>query len=353
MTKPTNSQGSPPTVTIRDVARAAGYSTTVVSHALNGRARVSAATRERIRRVAEELGYRPNIFARNLVTQRSQLIGMVVPGIITSFYPEIITPLREYLEQRGYGLIVMTTEDARRGEDRALDFLVQRKVDGLIVAPSQGRKQAERLDEIAEAGTPVVMIDRYLPSERCHAVVTDNVQGGELGARHLLELGHRRMGVVRARFTCSSTRDRLIGYRRALRAGGVAYDKALNIAPSYNIGRDAYLDIGEMAQALLALPAAPTALVVFHDALAVSVLSAVMNLGRRVPEDLSLVGYDDLAVVKHLPVPLTTVAQNKAEIGRLAADLLMREISGEHLEQQIVRVPPQLVVRQSTAAPRP
>ena len=214
-------------VTIADVARKVGYSTTVVSHAINGYAR-STAKRVSPFKAARRMGYRPDVFARGLVTQRSQLIGLVVPGIITSFYPETILPLKLRLEAADYGLLVMTSDDAAAGERRAIEFLRQRKIDGLIVGAGGRRsRDASRYDQIAGEGTPVVMLDRWLPSQQCHSVASDNQTGAEQGTQHLLELGHRRIGVVRLRSACSTTRERMAGYKKALAAAGVGYDAEL------------------------------------------------------------------------------------------------------------------------------
>lgn len=140
-------------ISIRDVGKAVGYSTTVVSHALNGYARINPKTRERIQRVARRMGYRPNVFARSLATQQSRLIGLVVPGIVTSFYPETILPLKLRLEAADYGLLVMTSDDAAEGERRAIELLRQRHIDGLIVAPAKDVKDALLYDGIAAEGT--------------------------------------------------------------------------------------------------------------------------------------------------------------------------------------------------------
>ena len=229
-------------VSIRDVARKVGYSTTVVSHAMNGYAHINPQTRRQIQAVARQMGYRPNVFARSLATRHSGLIGMVVPGIITSFYPETILPLKVRLEAAGYGLLLMTSDDAKQAERRAVEFLRRRQIDGLVVAPARDVKDASLYDEMAAEGTPVVMLDRWIASARCHSVATDNSAGAEQATRHLIELGHRRIGLVKLRSTCSTTRERTAGYKRAPPAAGVAFDAGLAQSPAYNIGRDCYVD---------------------------------------------------------------------------------------------------------------
>jgi LacI family transcriptional regulator len=339
-------------VSIHDVAKRVGYSTTVVSHALNGYARINKDTRERIQRIAAKMGYRPNIFGRSLATQRSRLIGVVVPGIVTSFYPETILPLKMRLQAADYGLLMMTSDDTRRGECDAIEFLRQRQVDGLVVSPAKGSKDASLYEELTRAGTPVVMIDRWLPSTTSCSVASDNVMGAEQVTAHLLKLGHRRIGVVKGGGDCSSTRERLAGYKKALAAGGVDYDPQLVQSHAYNIGQDHYIDGEDVLRSLLAKSGPPTALFVLHDVLAIGVLSAAIKLGLRVPRDLSIVGYDDLEVVKYLPIPLTTVAQDKLEMGRVAAELILQTLDDPQGEKRDVRLLPKLIVRQSTGKPR-
>jgi LacI family transcriptional regulator len=260
--------------------------------------------------------------------------------------------LKIRLEAADYGLLVMTSDDARQGERRAIEFLRQREIDGMIVAPAKDAKDASLYDEIAAEGTPVVMLDRWLRSAKCHSVATDNVSGAEQATRHLLELGHRRIGVIKLRSTCSTTRERMAGYKKALSAAGVAFDPKLVQSPAYNIGRDRYADGEYVLQSLLRLARPPTALFVLHDVLAVGVLSAAARLGLRIPAELSIVGYDDLEVVKYLPVPLTTVAQDKETMGQTAAELILQSLDDPKLAKRDVRLPPELIVRESTCAVR-
>jgi LacI family transcriptional regulator len=348
-----NSKSRRKKVGIGDVAKRVGYSPTVVSHALNDYPRINKQTREYIQRVANQMGYRPNVFARSLVTQRSQLIGIVVPGIITSFYPETIMPLKARLEEAGYGLLIMTSEDSDQEEQRAIEFLRERRIDALIVAPHKGAKNASRYDEIVTAGTPVVMIDRWVRSAKCHSVTTDNRSGAELATRHLLEMGHRRITVVKVRSVCSATRERMTGYKRALAAFGVAYDGGLVQSVTYDIGRDLHVDGEGVLEPLLKADRPPTAIFVLHDVLAVGILSAAFRLGLRVPAQLSVVGYDDVDMVKYLPVPLTTVAQDKVAMGQIAAELVVQSLSEPTTAKRDVRLPPRLIVRESTCEALP
>ncbi|MEP7361896.1 MAG: LacI family DNA-binding transcriptional regulator [Acidobacteriota bacterium] len=335
-------------VTIADVARKVGYSTTVVSHALNGYARINEQTRTHIQQVARKMGFRPNIFARNLVTQTSQLVGIVAPGIVTSFYPEVILPLKIRLEEAGYGLLIMTSDDSDQEEQRSLDLLRERKVDALVVVPHKSARDGLRYDEIAGDNTPVVMIDRWLKTERCHSVTTDNLAGAEMATGHLLALGHRRIGVVKARSLCSTTRERMAGYKKALSAAGVAFDRELVHVAAYNIGRDLCIQGEDVLHSLLRLERPPTALFILHDVLAVGIMSAAIRFGIRMPEELSMVGFDDVEVVRHLPVPLTTVAQDKLAMGRIASELVLQSLADPKTAKQHIRLPPQLVVRKST-----
>lgn len=337
-------------ISIGDVAKKVGYSTTVVSHALNNYSRINKATREQIQQIAEQMGYRPNVFAQSLKTQRSRLIGLVVPGIVTSFYPEVIGPLRARLDDSGYGLLIMTSDDREKEEQRSLDFLRERQIDALVVVPNKDTRNGSRYDAFVESGKPVIMIDRWVHSTRCHTVATDNVSGAEMATRHLLELGHRRIAVVKLRSVCSTTLERMRGYKRALRDFGVTYDPELIRSMEHNIGRDLHVDGESVLQYLLKMPKPPTALFAFHDVLAIGILSSASCLNLNIPADMSLVGFDDIDIVKYLPTPLTTVAQDKMKMGQTAANLILESLGNPKAARQDVRLPAKLILRESTRA---
>lgn len=334
-------------ITIHDVARKAKYSITVVSHALNDNPRINEATRKKIKGIARKMGYHPNIFARSFARQCSELIGVVVPGILTSFYPEVIRGIKERLWQANYGFILAVSDDEKDEEKKAIEFLKQRQVDGFIIAPCQDEGNKAYYKQLIKGNVPVVFIDRFLEGLSANSVVTDNVTGGYLAVKYLLELGHRRIGLLRAAFDCSTTKERIKGYWKALQEQHIARDMQLVKASSYNIGGDSYAADSEVIKAYLQMQERPTALFVIHDAIAVSVMSRLLNLGLRIPQDISIIGYDDLRVVRHLPVPLTTVSQPKAEMGRIAVEMLLREINEGSAKVQQRRLAPQLVVRSS------
>lgn len=336
--------------TIHNIARKARCSITVVSHALNDNPRINKKTRARIKKIARETGYHPNIFARALVTQRSELIGVVVPGILTSFYPEVIQGIKERLLNKRYGFLLAVSDDNQKEEERMIRFLSRRRIDGIIIAPCQNEGNRKFYPRIMKE-IPLVFVDRFLDRLNINSVTTDNVQGGYLATRHLLELGHRRIGLLRAEFTCSTTRERMEGYEKALREYGVPADAELIKSATFHIGRDSYDLAPEVVGDYLKMKAPPTALFVMHDAMAVSVMSILINAGLEIPGDMSLIGYDDLPVVKHLPVPLTTISQAKAEMGRKAAEMLLELIKNNDRTGCHIKLKPELIIRRSCGKP--
>lgn len=334
-------------VTIHDVAKKAGYSITVVSHALNDNPRINEKTREKIKAVAKKLGYYPNIFARSFARQRSELIGVVVPGILTSFYPEVIQGIKERLLQEKYSFILAISDDKREEEKRAIEFLRQRQVDGLIIAPCQDEGNRNYYKRLIKDRVPLVFIDRYLHDLDISSVVTDNIEGGYLATKYLLDLGHRRIGLLRAEFNCSTTRERIEGYKKALAEYSVYFDDNLFKSSLYNIGGDSYEVNSDIIKSYLAMKPQPTALFVIHDAMAVSVMGTLLNLGIKIPDDMSLIGYDNLKVVNHLPVPLTTISQPKVEMGKRATEILLENIKDNKIKSQTIKLKPELIIRNS------
>ncbi len=337
-------------VTIHDVANEAGYSITVVSHALNDNPRINKVTREKIKAVAEKLGYRPNVFARSFALQRSELIGVVVPDIIVSFFPEIIRGIKDRALRDGYDLILATSDGQEEKERSAIQFLKQRQVDGLLIAPCHGEKNRECYQRLVRENFPLVFMDRFLPGLNVASVVTDNIEGGYLATKYLLELGHRRIGFACTDFTGSTTAERIEGYVRALKECGLPREEDLIKTSPYNSGGDVYRVDTDVIKSYLEMKNRPTAIFAVNDTMAVGVMKVLRDLGVKVPEEMSLIGYDNLAISKYLPVTLTTVSQPELEIGKTAAEILLENIkTGNGIIKQ-TRFKPELIVRDSCRA---
>lgn len=326
--------------TLTSLAAELGVHVSTVSRALSDPpSGVSPATVRMVRRLAAERGYRSNLTARALRTGRSSVLGMLVPRLAD----EVLAIVHEGVDasaiEAGYATVVANTLDRADLRQQRLDLLLARPVDGLVLGDSL--LESHVADQLASAGVPHVLALRCLPGRLC--VGTDDLLGGRLAAEHLLALGHRRIGVVAGDTRASTGADRARGFVDACADAGV------EVAPS--AVRPSTFDVrsgAEAAARLLDAHPDVTAIFAASDNVAVGVLGALRDRGRSVPDDVALVGYNDLDLSAALPVPLTTVDSRVAEVGRLAARALLDLIGGGSPES--VRLEPRLVVRASTSA---
>jgi LacI family transcriptional regulator len=327
--------------TIARVAQEAGVGVGTVSRVINGSTAVSEATRRRVLEVVAELGYEPNATARALSTGRTRSVGVVAPFFTRPSVIERLRGVAPLLAGSGYQLMLIDVESPEQ-RDAAFRSLIGR-VDGLLsVTIAPGTADLERL---AAAGVPVVLIDHAHP--RLPSVTVDDVAGGRLAAEHLLGLGHRRIAfagdTVDEVHGCSASTRRCTGYRRALADAGIPGREELVILRPHGQGA------AEIVEELLALDEPPTALFAASDQQALAVLEAATQLGLHVPEDLSVVGFDDVELARY--AGLTTVAQPLAVSGAKGAELLLSSLNGSAISTPSQHLPLELVVRGTTAPP--
>ncbi len=325
-------------ITTHDVARHAGVSQATVSLVLGGnpRARVAAATRERVLRSAEELGYRPNFLARGLVRGRSYAIGVVVPDLSNPFYLDVVTGVQRVAAEAGY--VVLPGDTREVSAARHLEALRARQVDGLIL----DGLGAASLPADALSGTEVVLVDE--PPDRWPGVASDALEAGRLAAEHLLSLGHRRLAFVGPASDVHGFRMRERGFFAALRGAGVEVrsEWVRRTPPTIAGGQRAM-------RALLAAKLRPTGVFCANDLLAAGALKATLASGLSVPRDLSLVGCDDVELASVLTPELTTIAIPARELGARAARLLLRRLDDPSFAPRSDRpLPVRLVVRGTT-----
>ncbi len=330
-------------VSIIDVARRAGVSKSTVSRVLTNAASVRSHTRARIEAAMRDLEYRPNALARGLVHGRTHTLGLVVFDLLNPFFGLLTRGVEEAAQERGYNVLIGDSAGSVIRQRACLAMLAERRVDGLLVAPFGARD--EELAGIQAAGLRTVLVNSTLDEAALSSVGVDNARGGYLAARHLLALGHRRVGFLGDAHTVESCRERLSGYRRAHQEVGIWDDPRLVVEDL-----DGMEAVRLAVQRLLALPRPPTAICAVNDQFAIATLQALSLLERHVPDDIALVGYDDIPVAAWLSVPLTTVAQPKEEQGRLAAGLLIDGVERPDTPVQRVVLQPHLVVRQSCGA---
>ena len=295
---------------------------------------------------AAELNYRPNRWARMLVTKRSYIIGLVVPDISHTFFGEITRGIQEVIEEQGYNLLLCNTGRDPQTELREIDALLSSRVEGLIVASEQPEESAEYFARILQQGTPLVSIDRFFPKLNCSRFTTDDRLAARLATEHLIQLGHRRIAHVRGLRT-SAARLRLAGYLEALRA------HRINEEPSWIVcGNFRSEESCEAAKLLMRLRKRPTAIVAGNDTSAFGVIRGCREIGLTVPRDISVAGIGDIEGELHPNPYLTTIHWDSLAMGREAARTLLSIMSGESAGRPIRRVfPPALSVRLSTGAP--
>jgi LacI family transcriptional regulator, galactose operon repressor len=329
-------------VTRDDVAARAGVTPSTVSYVINNGPRpVSTAARERVLKAIGELGYQPSDVARSLRSQRSMTLGLVIPNTANPFYAEVARAVEEVGFEHGYTVFLCHSSHLPERERRYAEMLRAKHVDGAIFHPTTA--DLEPLDLLSQAGIQAVVLERSVPGYHCF--VADERHGGYLATQHLLGLGHRRIGcVVRTADQTSST-ARVEGYRAAMAEVGLPLDERLITESDFGFAAGA-----AAAGRLLDLPDRPTALVTHNDIIAIGAIKAASDAGLRVPADLSVVGYDDIAQAAYAVPALTTIAYPKHRMGRAAAQLLLSLLAGEEtLPTATIVLPVQLVVRGSTA----
>jgi LacI family transcriptional regulator len=332
-------------VTIKDVAREAKVSVGTASQALRDSLAVRESTRHRVLAVAKRLRYQPSALARGLVTRRTHTVGLLISDIANPFFIRAVRAVEDVAQEKGYNVILCNTDEDPTKETQYLRVLVEKRVDGIILATTAGSLQAVR--DVRWRRIPLVLFDRELPGVAANVVKVDGVLGGRLATEHLLGLGHRRIAIIHGPVVRSTGAERLRGYLLALRAAGVRPDPALIREGNFkqDSGR-------ELARQVLDLSPWPTALFCTNNLMTVGALQALGERGVRIPSDLSLVGYDDMEWWTLTHPPLTTVGQPVYELGSEAMRLLLEQIEakGRRRPQRVV-LKPELLIRKSCGPP--
>ena len=328
--------------TIRDVAGHAGVSIASVSRVVNGGPGVGPDVTRRVQLAVAELGFQPSSVARSLKTARTQTLACVIPDVSNPFFPELVRGVEDAGRGRGYATILCNTDDDPDKEADYLRLLDRRRVDGLILIPSRDEAPPPPLLHLMGRGTPVVVVDRRLEGFAGDVVLVDNQVGARLAVRHLLDLGHRRIGIINRALDTSTARERQAGFRSELAAAG-CFDEALIRFGSYTLESG-----GAMATELLRSGSPPSAILAGNDLLAIGALQAAAEMGVRVPQDLAVVGFDGILLSRMLVPSLTTVAQPIYELGRLAAELVLRRAEDPERRPRTHLLKPELQLGAST-----
>lgn len=325
---------------IADVAEQAGVSTATVSRVLSGHPHVSDSLREKVNGVARALGYRPNRVARNLRTQRTQLIGLIVSDIQNPFYTSMVRAVEDVAYQQQYSLLLCNSDEDPEKEQFYIEFMRDERVAGVIASPTS--EATTSMQALHEAGIPVVAIDRRSSSTPVDTVMLDHEKAALELTQHLISFGHQRIGAIVGNMQTTSGAERMKGYLSAMRGAGLTPDPELirQIKPNEKEGYQAALS-------LLSQAAPPTALFTGNNLISMGALKAIQAKQLRIPDEISIAGHDDLPWMTLIQPALTVAAQPIYEMGRQATELLMSRIQGDVEPVREVRLQPTMMIRQS------
>lgn len=317
-------------VTIKDIARVAGVSHSTVSRALNNHPAISDATRDRIIELAQQMGYVPNAAALGLKTNRTRALGVIVRQIDDPFWSEVMEGVDNVLHPEGYSLFIASTHNEKQREKEVVQAMVRRGVDGVILLSPEFRE--EQCQILNSYDLPMVMVNNDGAGECQHIIYNDDVYGARLITKHLIDLGHTRLAYLGKRQGGSNI-NRLAGFCAEMRAAGLSVDKRY----IYHTSAGNPLGGREGAEYLLSLEEIPSGIVCYNDFLAVGVYNYLLENGLRIPQDISVTGFDNISIAAYLSPPLTTLHQYKFELGQGAARMMLEVLSNR---QRIQREPP-------------
>jgi LacI family transcriptional regulator/LacI family repressor for deo operon, udp, cdd, tsx, nupC, and nupG len=327
-------------VTIKDIAKAAGVSHTTVSRALKGHSAISAETTALIQKLAQEMGYTPSAVAQSLLARRTRTIGMVITTTADPFTVQIVGGVEQVAQAAGYSVFLSSSHNNPEQEMAVVETFQRRRVDAIIVTSSRlGSVYSSRLDQIQ---VPIVLINNQEEGDYLHSVAVDDIQGARLAVEHLIALGHRRIGYVGAANRPKSNRRRSKGYQAALEEAGIVSDPA----PIFSPAASSDIERGQTALQSF-IDSGITAVFCYNDLTAIGLLMACRQRNIAVPQELSVVGFDDIEPALYVTPPLTTVCQPRSKLGKLAMTMVLDLLNGQEAQDQMLDC--ELIVRESTA----
>ncbi len=332
-------------ITIKDIARLANVSHTTVSRALNDKSRICRETKEKILSIARELNYRPNFVARSLVMKRTRTLGLVITTIVNPFYPELAQEIETTANSRGYNIILCCTHSDLSTEKKYIDMLRSKGVDGILF--TSAHMNDSNIEELAEEGFPIILVNRrvYEPAmkERVDYVGINNARGGYVAVEHLIRLGHERIGVISGQPDSSVGVERLEGGKKALEVYGLRQPEAHFVDGDFLKG-SGY----EAGKQFMSMAEPPTAVFATNDYMALGAYEAILDHGFKIPEEVALVGFNDIEFSAIKGIELTTIGEKKSEMGPIAVRMLVDRIEGrraETVEETILE--PELIIRKT------
>src|SRR5215211_3080190 len=331
-------------IKLEDIAKETGFSISTVSRVLsNSTYSVSEPIREKVLRVAERMGYEPNIAARSLRTDRTNTIGIIVDDLLSPFTPPIVRGIQDYLNENGFLSLIVNSDWDPDQEQAAIRALLSRPVDGSSCVEYSHQTTSDVLER---SHKPHVFVHRLFGSPIKNSVVPDDYYGARLATEHLINLGHQRIGYINGPENWHTCRARLSGYQDTLASHGLPFDASL-VQPG-----DWEIESGyAAANNLLRHDRQPTAIFAANNAMSLGAIYAIQDAGLNVPEDVAIVGYDNRNFTKTVRPRITTVSMPVIEMGGVAAELLLRQIAEGRKEEEEIKVKGQLIIRETCGAP--
>ncbi len=326
-------------VTIKDVARVSGYSINTVSRALNNKPEIKKETKDKILKVAEELGYFKNFAAASLRGQKTKTIGVVIPDSANPFYSEVLKGIEGEAKKCNYQIILTNTERDYKNERESIFALIKRRIDGLLISPVQERY--DDIEELIKLNIPFVILGRHFEEINVDEVYNDEIKGGYIATEYLIKKGHKRILMLNGYLYKSPAKMRFEGYKKALNTYNIPFDPELVVIGDIDFA-DGYAQIKEV----LGSKKRFDAIFAYNDMLALGAIKALKEHGLKTPDDVAVVGYDDILFASISAPALTTVRIKKGEMGQRAFNLLMERIDGrKDVKKEVLDV--ELIVRES------
>ena len=312
-------------ITIKDLAKALGISTSTVSRALADTWDVKHETRDKVLAMAREFNYHPNLNAKNLHNKRSGIIGVIIPEFINGFFPTVIEGIQEVLQSEGYGVLIVQSNESREQERKNLYLLDEKMVEGIIISITNEGGNEEHYKHIMDSGTPIVFFNRVCENLDAPKVVIDDTQMAEMAVNHLIDSGYKRIAHLAGPSNLLVAQKRIEGYKNALRKHHIEID-GINIIESGIFIKDG---INTAKQMLKSNSSLPDAIFCFNDPVAIGAMKTLKEAGVRIPEDVAIAGFSEDIMATIVEPPLTSVRQPMKEMGQLAAKLILEQIRSE------------------------
>ena len=329
--------------TMKDIARLAQVSTSTVSHVINGSRFVSDEIREKVMRIVAELNYTPSAVARSLKVRETKTIGLLVTATNNPFFAEVMAGVEQYCQKNQYNLIIATTGGDAKRLQQNLQTLIHKQVDGVLLMCGDSRFQADM--ELA-VSLPLVVMDWWFTELNADKILENSERGGYLATKSMLDVGHQKIGIITGNLRKSVAKNRLQGYKKALSEANIVLN------PDWIVESHFDFEGGIVgAQKLLALSDRPTAIFCCSDTIAIGAYQAIQNQGLRIPQDISIMGYDDIELARYLFPSLSTISQPKAELGKLAVETLLQRIQEPNENYRTLVLEPACILRESVSSP--